>query len=214
MDSQPQFWLKEKSASFEADRDKTYLINVDQAGYYRVNYDEENWKALTNILMLDATDKISPINRAQLIDDVLHMARTNRVNYTLAFELVQYLSIEEDFLPWEAALKSLSYVYDRLDSDEETKELVQSFIVSILGQRYDKLGFETGDKDEHLDILGRKSASQWMCKVDYALCLSSAQAKFKDFIDGEVEAIDPEIKDIVYQTGVYCLTRLPDFQVL
>ena len=76
MDPQPQHWLTKKTDdTFKADAGKTYLINVDQAGYYRVNYGEENWKALTNILMLDPTDKISPINRAQLIDDVLHMAR-------------------------------------------------------------------------------------------------------------------------------------------
>ena len=202
----PQHWLtKETDDTFKAEAGKTYLINVDQAGYYRVNYGEENWKALTNILMLDATDKISPINRAQLIDDVLHMARTTKVNYTVALELVQYLSIEEDFLPWEAALKSLSYVYDRLDDNEETQELVQSFMISILGQRYANLEFETQDKDEHLDILGRRTASTWMCKVNYETCLTSAKAKFADFLTGK--DIDPEIKDVVYQTGIRTGTK-------
>ena len=201
MVSTPSFWLKTKdSTGMPAKDGETYLINIDQAGYFRVNYDDNNWKALTNILKLDATDKISTINRAQLVDDVLHMAQTNRVKYEIALDLLRYLSIENEFIPWEAALRALTYVHHRLESTPEDLELFSKLIFEILGRRYADFGFESKPSDKHLDFLGRQSASQWMCKLDYEACISSAQDKFAEFLAGK--EIDPQIKDIVYQTGM------------
>ena len=202
MVSTPGYWLKTKdSKDMPAKAQQTYLINIDQAGYFRVNYDENNWKALTNILRLDATEKISIINRAQLVDDVLHMAQTNRIKYEIALELLKYLSIENEYIPWEAALRALTYVHHRLESNPEDLELFKKLIFEILGRRYFDFGFSTKPTDKHLDFLGRQSASQWMCKLDYQSCIDSAQADFAQFLSGK--EIDPQIKDIVYQTGMH-----------
>ncbi len=43
-----------------------YLINFRQSGYYRVNYDEDNWDALATNLEMNM-DNIDPLNRAQVI---------------------------------------------------------------------------------------------------------------------------------------------------
>jgi len=43
-------------------------------GYYRVNYDKENWRLIQQQLMMDHTI-IPPINRAQIIDDSMNLHR-------------------------------------------------------------------------------------------------------------------------------------------
>lgn len=53
-----------------------HLPILHSKGYYRVNYDETNWRLLVQYLQ-DPTQymKIAPANRAQLIDDALNLAR-------------------------------------------------------------------------------------------------------------------------------------------
>jgi aminopeptidase N len=48
--------------------------NIQQYGFYRVNYDDDNWNALLRQLRTDHT-VIHPINRAQIINDAWNLAR-------------------------------------------------------------------------------------------------------------------------------------------
>lgn len=48
------------------------------SGYYRVNYDPENWMALAEVLD-EAHETIDLLNRAQIIDDSFNLARNGRL---------------------------------------------------------------------------------------------------------------------------------------
>lgn len=50
------------------------IFNVQQTGYYRVNYEIENWQALTDQLLTEHP-LIHITNRAQMLDDALNLAR-------------------------------------------------------------------------------------------------------------------------------------------
>ena len=41
------------------------VANVQQTGFYRVNYDERNWKMLADLLLADHA-RVHRINRAQV----------------------------------------------------------------------------------------------------------------------------------------------------
>ena len=56
-------------------KDATWIVgNVRQFGYYRVNYDQQNWQALMDQLKSDH-HVISVKNRAQIIDDSFNLGR-------------------------------------------------------------------------------------------------------------------------------------------
>ena len=82
-------------------------------GYYRVNYDEENWRLVIKQLNKDHT-KIHVNNRAQLIDDALNLARKGLLEYELALDITSYLHKETEYVPWSAALSGLQYLDDML----------------------------------------------------------------------------------------------------
>ena len=53
--------------------ENNWLIgNIQHSGFYRVNYDLENWNKLIKQLKENHT-LINPINRAQLIDDSFNL---------------------------------------------------------------------------------------------------------------------------------------------
>lgn len=70
-------WVSNKSEYHRIatlDENNWVLGNIDQIGYFRVNYDVKNWRLLIDQLMRDC-EVISVSNRAGLIDDAFNLAR-------------------------------------------------------------------------------------------------------------------------------------------
>uniref|UniRef100_A0AAY4EEL8 Aminopeptidase n=1 Tax=Denticeps clupeoides TaxID=299321 RepID=A0AAY4EEL8_9TELE len=90
--------------------DEWLLANINITGYFRVNYDSENWDRLLNQLNTD--HKVLPvINRAQLIDDAFNLARANIIPISLALNTTRYLHQETGYIPWKSALNNFDYLY-------------------------------------------------------------------------------------------------------
>lgn len=68
-----------------------FILNVQQSGYYRVNYDADNWALISNALRKNNHDGIHVLNRAQIVDDLMNLARPGIVEYNEAFEIIEYL---------------------------------------------------------------------------------------------------------------------------
>nr|XP_026655000.1 aminopeptidase N [Zonotrichia albicollis] len=93
------------------------LLNLNVTGYFRVNYNQENWNQL--VKQLDTDHSVFPvINRAQIIDDAFNLARAKYVNVTLALSTTRFLSQEREYMPWQAALTNLKYFKLMFDRSE------------------------------------------------------------------------------------------------
>ncbi|KAF3832158.1 hypothetical protein F7725_025823 [Dissostichus mawsoni] len=96
------------------------LANTNVSGYFRVNYDPENWDRLLTLLNTNH-QALSIINRAQIIDDAFNLARAKIIDTTLALRTTKYLSNEREYIPWESALRNLNYyilMFDRTEYNE------------------------------------------------------------------------------------------------
>jgi len=65
-------------------------------GYYRVNYDTAWWREIAEILRTDKS-QIPPINRAQIICDVLALEELGYVSHSVRKDVLSYISSETDF---------------------------------------------------------------------------------------------------------------------
>lgn len=76
--TQPKVWMKDSEAQVTVTslppKDQWVIFNLQQTGYYRVNYDDHNWNLLIQQLLNDHS-AIATVNRAQIIDDALDLAR-------------------------------------------------------------------------------------------------------------------------------------------
>lgn len=102
------------------------IFNIQQTGYYRVNYDERNWEMLTDYLKSENYRKIHKANRAALLDDAFNLARAGYLNYSIPFDLSNYLIRETDYEPWVAAVNSFKFLNKMLSS---LPDIQQSFQV-------------------------------------------------------------------------------------
>ncbi|NXV17294.1 AMPN Aminopeptidase, partial [Cepphus grylle] len=115
-----RYWLTKVSDTnntFNVGSDRWLLLNLNVSGYFRVNYNEENWDRL--LAQLSTNHQVIPvINRAQIIDDAFNLARAKYVNVTLALSTTRFLGQETEYMPWEAALSNLQYFQLMFDRSE------------------------------------------------------------------------------------------------
>lgn len=108
-------------------------INLFLSGLYRVNYDERNWGLIISYLLNENFAEISPINRVQIIDDLLDLARSGEISYERALDATSYLNREKHFLPWKAALSNFDFISRMFRSTDGNRTLkVRHILVAFI----------------------------------------------------------------------------------
>jgi len=119
-DTRPTTWLTDETLTIPSPSlgySGPIVLNKKGTGYYRINYDEENWLLLAETLMTDH-HAIHPLNRAQLVCDAITLARTGQLSVTVKDLVLAYMEKEDEFAP-RNALKECAPVRSRLPQLEE-----------------------------------------------------------------------------------------------
>ncbi|XP_030848825.1 aminopeptidase N-like [Strongylocentrotus purpuratus] len=189
-----------------------FLANIQQYGFYRVNYDDENWARLSQQLV-DSHVVIPIENRAQLINDAFNLARVGRVDYPIALDLTLYMENEDDYVPWEALLGVISYITDMFSRHYGYGSL-ERYMREKIQPLYDDLTWDDDpDNDLHLVQYNRVNAIGTSCKYRNQDCLDQASTLFQEYMendanntdnlpDYEINPISPNLKTTVYCYGI------------
>ena len=170
----PKFWLQPNTNqpiqhNVDLPNDQALIVNVRQTGFYRVNYDQQNWKLIEEALKSDHTS-IHATNRAQILNDAFRLAEVGFLNYSTALGLTNYLQKEEDYVPWQAALTSLQYL-DTMLGRTGAYGNYKTYLAGELKLTYNRLGFTPKPDDGFLDVLLRKQVVRTMCGLGYDSCV-------------------------------------------
>ncbi|KAM9376125.1 aminopeptidase N-like [Pholidichthys leucotaenia] len=181
------------------------LANVNCTGYYRVNYNPENWKRLLTQLQANR-DRIPLMNRGQLIDDAFNLARAKQVNVTLALNLTRYLIHERDYLPWESAVRNLEYFIFMFDRSEVYGPM-QVYLREQVEGLYDSLMNYTDNstmpKDDHTLQRKQMLAIEVACSNGLPSCVEMAKKEYSDWMNSNTtNRIDPNLRSVIYCQAV------------
>ncbi|XP_044305748.1 thyrotropin-releasing hormone-degrading ectoenzyme [Varanus komodoensis] len=202
-------WVSNKSehhriASFS--EGNWLLGNINQTGYFRVNYDIRNWRLLIDQLMRNHK-VISVSNRASLIDDAFNLARAGYLPQNIPLEVIKYLSKEKEFLPWHAASRAL-YPLDKLLDRTENYNIFNDYILRQVASMYLKLGWPANNLEksfvqasyQHEEL--RREVIMLACSFGNKHCHQQAATLISDWISSNRNRIPLNVRDIVYCTGV------------
>ncbi|KAB5574930.1 hypothetical protein PHYPO_G00214740 [Pangasianodon hypophthalmus] len=194
--------LKEKGPVrkpiYTVNDDGWLLVNINCSGYYRVNYDEQNWNRLIKQLE-SAYDAIPLINRGQLIDDAFNLARAKYINVTLALSTTKYLINETEYIPWESALKNLGYfilMFDRSEVYGPMQKYLRKQVDPLYKyfQEYtDNATVPTKLSDQYNQI----NAISVACSNGVTECTDMATKLFNEWKNG-INRIPPNLKSTIY----------------
>uniref|UniRef100_A0A8C4HDV7 Thyrotropin-releasing hormone-degrading ectoenzyme n=1 Tax=Dicentrarchus labrax TaxID=13489 RepID=A0A8C4HDV7_DICLA len=209
--SESLIWINNKTETHRIGQmdDKTWLLgNINQTGYFRVNYDLQNWKLL--IQQLHTNPQIISIgNRAGLIDDAFNLARAGYLPQGVPLQLIGYLPEETSFLPWHAASRAL-YQLDKLLDRTDEYSLFSDYVLKQVASRYHQMGWPTNGPGNEGNVLQASYQTEELqrelimlaCSFGNKQCHRQAVAYISDWISSNKNRIPPNIRDIVYCTGV------------
>lgn len=83
-------------------------------GFYRVNYDEENWRKLAAYLNSENYSNIHVLNRAQILFDAMEFS--DELGLEILIDIVSYLHRETDCVAWTAGLRSIDMIFSKLNT--------------------------------------------------------------------------------------------------
>lgn len=212
-DTKPVVWLTEKSATIEPEpepepesrewtTDDWIVLNIQQTAFCRVNYDEKLWNQIVIKLKSDKFDEIHEFNRAQLVDDILNLARANIKDYASVFRLLEYLKKEQNFVPWASASSGLRYLQRQLLGSQSYNHF-NRFVKDLVSPLFAELGSHDGGETESLATKhARTIAIDWACRTGDAKCISDTRDRVRQVIEDPTKEIEADVRYIVYCNGL------------
>nr|XP_019564006.2 LOW QUALITY PROTEIN: membrane alanyl aminopeptidase-like [Aedes albopictus] len=178
-----------------------FILNNQQVGYYRVNYDADNWAKISKALHSENFGGIHVLNRAQIVDDLFNLARADVVKYDAALEILDYLQAETEYPPWLAAVNGLTTLSRRIHHEDDEK--FAKYIVQLFSKAYALVKFNAPTAEEsRLFTYLRINVLQWSCNYGNAECKKAALEEFVRFYEKPTEKVHPDLRQVVYCEGI------------
>ncbi|XP_024868173.1 aminopeptidase N-like [Temnothorax curvispinosus] len=158
-------------------KDTWVIFNIQQTGYYRVNYNNENWLKIARYLNSKNYKKIHVLNRAQIIDDAFHLMIAKQLKFSIFCELSKYLSQETNYIAWYPMIKAIEYLSYLVPFFKGQPFKV--VIVNQLRPLLDKIGYKEKSEDDDFIKCLRQEAVKWECVLGNFECKTEAVTKLK-----------------------------------
>lgn len=195
----PDFWLSPgasaQSRTFDGPDDNDWIVvNKQNTGYYRVQYDQHNYDLLLAEVNSDNWKNIHVSNRAQLLDDAINLAKARHIDINIAFGFLNSLRRENDlpdaYAPWATANNALTYLNGYLKGHKDYN-LFQSFVASISSAAYPNVQVNTVET-RHLHRIHRLSVARWACLMGVQECVNDVE----EIVNGMVRilALGPRLR--------------------
>ncbi|XP_065808506.1 aminopeptidase Ey [Labrus bergylta] len=203
-----QYWLQHKEATntnMMLGPDDWLVANIKMKGFYRVNYDLENWERLLSKLSSKHQD-IPETNRAQIIDDAFNLARAKMVDTTLALRTTKFLDKEREYMPWETTRRNLNYfilMFDRSEVYGPMQAYIKKQVTPLFNHFKDLTANWTKIPDNHTDQYNQVNAISMACSTGVPGCKELTTGWFREWMaNPEANNISPNLKSTVYCSAI------------
>uniref|UniRef100_A0A1B6CNH7 Aminopeptidase N n=1 Tax=Clastoptera arizonana TaxID=38151 RepID=A0A1B6CNH7_9HEMI len=199
-DTQPKLWLPNmKTAIMQGlDASQWLLLNLKRTGFYRVNYDDNNWK-----MIIEDYHQLPEIIRAQLLNDALSLARAGFTSYTIALNLTQQISNDESYFCWASVKEELTFIHDMLINTPAYMNY-SFYLQGLLQLTKSNLTLVSGNLNNDLiHRLHKGNMIALACKLEYPPVINQIQSLVNDWMIKDKESvIDASLKSAVYCAAI------------
>ncbi|XP_022900424.2 aminopeptidase N-like [Onthophagus taurus] len=211
--TEPLTWLLDRfdSESLDISSNEWLIVNNQQSGYFRVNYDITNWYLIISYLNTVDFDLIHRNNRAQLIDDSFTLARFGVIDYFIPLDLSLYLIRETDFIPLWPYFQTLSFL-DIYMQNSAFLTQYRNYFQGVLSTAFNTVGLSENSNDSHLVKLLRPQLLHWICRHGHLSCRFHSLTEIRNWRDNGV-LVPPNVQT-VYACSALRVGNQGDFDFL
>lgn len=197
-------WMKTKKATLQnlPEKNEWIILNLQSAGYYKVNYDVDNWALLRRQLLI-APEAIPVLNRAQLIQDANDLAHSGDLSYAVAMDILDYVRRETAYAPLKTSLNTVEVLDARLRATDFYAKW-QTYMSGLLKFHFDRLLWEGQANESMLEKMIRKDVVFWSCQYNYQPCIDNCVRSFKTFMNSPVLLRDALRRDLTGTLVTLC----------
>uniref|UniRef100_A0A3P9MJD7 Aminopeptidase n=1 Tax=Oryzias latipes TaxID=8090 RepID=A0A3P9MJD7_ORYLA len=185
-----KYWLLSKEDMALGPSD-WLVANINLTGFFRVNYDAENWERIFNKL-----------NSRHEQSKVIFLSSLEMVNMTVALRTTSYLDKEVEYMPWRRADSHLENFFHILRPRGIYGPL-QAFFrekVTPLFHHHRELTLNwTTSPTRHSDLYNQMTVIKLACKLEVKDCSQLTLTWFREWMkNSTTNKIRPSLRDAVY----------------
>lgn len=182
----PDGWIPQNSTAWEITVDSLgaddyLLINKQAAGYYRVMYDERNFRLISDAILRNGS-LFHTTNIAQLMDDTSEFYRTGRISLIPVLDMLRVLEFQSDYTSWYTAFSTIYFLTANFRG-HRNYDLWADFVRSLTEQYYDSIGVVDIADEPILRKFGRESIVQLACQMGSIHCRSDATRQLRRHLE-------------------------------
>ena len=167
------------------------IFNNKAIGYYRVNYDKDNWDDIIDFLNNDPDFTTIPDeNRAQLLDDAYSLAEAGYMSYDRISRLVGYLDREslDAYVPLSVAIDILEFVEADTGNSDQYFPVLKATLEAEIVNRYNAIKMVYEATDEFIVLMTKQEIVRAAClTLKDPDCSNDALTEFQKLVN----AADP-----------------------
>ncbi|KAI5391127.1 AP-1 complex subunit mu-1-like [Lathyrus oleraceus] len=190
--------VKELLGSPITEDSKSWIkINVEQAGFYRVKYDE-----LLAAKLRYAIEKkiLSPSDRFGILDDTYALCNARKESLTSLLNLMAAYREEDDYTVLSNLISISSKVQNiAADAVPDLLDYFKQFSINVLQYSAERLGWDPKPGETHDDALLRGEILTSLAEFGHDLTLDEASRRFQAFLENRnTPLLPPDIRRAVY----------------
>ncbi len=170
-----------------------FKVNPDQTGFFRVNYQAEDWQRLVpavESLELSASDRLGIQN------DAYSLSRAGQLPVTQFLSLARAYGNETDASVWGDLSSNLRDIEGML-AGEPPHARFQAFARGIFQPAVQRAGWDAKPGEGHLDALLRSTVLSQAGSYGDTGVLDEAKVRFENYLN-DPSAIHPDLRGIVF----------------
>ncbi|XP_047158930.1 aminopeptidase M1 [Vigna umbellata] len=172
-------------------------LNVDQAGFYRVKYDE-----VIAAKLRYAVEKqlLSPSDRFGVLDDAFALCMARQESLTSLINLMGSYREEVDYTVL-SNLITITLKVERIAADAvpQLLDYFRQFFIGLLQHCAERLGWEPKPGESHLDAMLRGEILTALALLGHDLTLEEASERFQAFLeDRNTPLLPPDTRKAAY----------------
>ena len=166
--------------------------NVGNAGYFRVQYDEQSLERIGRSLA-----QLDPLERLRLLQDAFALMQAGRLDVRRYLALVEGLGKETDRSVWDHVIGALRFLRELIDVPQERADF-DRYIVQVLKKPFTRVGWEARPNESGDTAILRGALIEALGRSGDAAVIREARERFSARDRKPIEAtMRPAVLNVV-----------------
>ncbi|KAI9894861.1 MAG: hypothetical protein M1814_000081 [Vezdaea aestivalis] len=179
------------------DISESYKLNVDQTGFFRINYPSERLAK-----MGVEAPKFSVEDRIGLIGDCAALAVAGEGSTTALLALVEPFQKELNYLVWLQILTSLGQARSVFSGKTDIADALKDFTLKLVTPAAKQVGWTYKEGEGFLDSQMRSLLVGTAGRTGNTQIITEAKKQFQAYFAGNREAIHPNLRSAVFRIAI------------